>query len=418
MKKLKENLFAWMYFLCIFIILIGFAYTTLLFNRAINQVSKNYLLDNNRQLASHISYRLKAGKEFISDFADTLGRMPAFLQTENLLERKAHALELEGIAVFSPKGVTLSSGEIPSLTAWATRHPQIWDRPEVSYIKDVCLIFSAPIVDEDSSKQILVGIQSYQETQSLVSRVYGQHNGVSILFDAGIKAPIMMEKGAETTLTDAEISDILGSLTQTEETLVTTRNGINVSVKPITATDWVQVSIMPANILVDEMNEYITIYLFLVIAGFLFLIVATYRFKKSALKKEQYFLHDPLTTGYNREGFLKESSRLLDGKKLSAYSVVCMNTSNFRYINETWGEDCGNQTLRFIYRILAANLADSELVCRSHVDHFLIMLHKRDEAAVSVWTAESIAQINNMIFKSFGIVAQLSRQKSKIFIMN
>lgn len=49
---------------------------TVSFERMMNQVVERYVSENNQQVASQISYRLKMGREFVSDFADTLSRMP------------------------------------------------------------------------------------------------------------------------------------------------------------------------------------------------------------------------------------------------------------------------------------------------------------------------------------------------------
>ena len=51
---------------------------TVSFERMMNQVVERYVSENNQQVASQISYRLKMGREFVSDFADTLSRMPQF----------------------------------------------------------------------------------------------------------------------------------------------------------------------------------------------------------------------------------------------------------------------------------------------------------------------------------------------------
>ena len=61
---------------------------TVSFERMMNQVVGRYVSENNQQVASQISYRLKMGREFVSDFADTLSRMPQFLLTEDFISRK------------------------------------------------------------------------------------------------------------------------------------------------------------------------------------------------------------------------------------------------------------------------------------------------------------------------------------------
>lgn len=117
------------------------------------------------------------------------------------------------------------------------------------------------------------------------------------------------------------------------------------------------------------------------------------------MTREQYLLHDSLTGGYNREGFLKAGAKLIDINGLSTYTIVCLNVRDFGHINEMWGEDFGNEVLRIIYRTLVENLTEEELVCRNNMDHFIILFHEIDETAVSERMDLMITQINNAFYK-------------------
>lgn len=401
MKKRKSHMITLGSFLCIFLVLLGFACNTLLFNKTINRLSVNYLNDNNRQLASHISYRIKVGNEFAADFAATLSRMPQRLLTEELLERKAQIMELEGLGVLSRDQPLMSCGHLPDLSQWAAQRPEIWEEPVVSYIEDAYLLFSAPVERDDGTEQVVVGIQSYHEIQALVNRAHYQRNGVSILYDMDIEEPIIQDKGSKSTISQAEITHILEDLPQHTGT-AEEEHGIYISTEPISGTNWIQVSIIPAGVLLEEMGQYVMVYLALIFVGFLMLLAAVCYFKKLARQREQYFRRDALTDGYNREGFLAEGGHLLERLEPAGYSVVCMNVCNFRQINEMWGEDAGDKTLRFIYRMMQENLSEAELICRSNVDHFLLLLREREESAISGRVAQILARINEVVLKRFG----------------
>lgn len=389
-------------FLCVFIVLFGFSCNTLLLNKTLNDVAKNYLSDNNRQLAAHISYRLKAGNEFVSDFADTIGRMPDFLLTEDLLARKTEAMELEGIAILSQDTVTLSSGEVPELTLWAAEHPQIWKKSLTSYIKDSCILYSSPIVKDGTTQQVVVGIQSYQDIQNLANRVHYQKDGISILLDTETREHIMLEKGSELSVKDEEITEILNHLDEKEYRHKTKVQHAFVSSESVDGTDWMQISIIPAGVLSAEMAEYIVIYFCLIAAGFLTLVVGAYYFKKSVRKKEKNLMSDSLTEGYNREGFLKAGARLVEENGLSSYAIVCLNVCDFRHINEMWGEESGNKMLRFIYHTLAEHITEKELVCRSDMDRFILLFREDRETEISARIRHLISEMNEVIPGEFG----------------
>ena len=98
--------------------------------------------DNNQQLAAHISYRLKSGEEFISDFADSLSRMPEFLLTEGLLERKKESLELDKLILVSEDGTLFPAVEdYAYVKDWIEEHQEAWKESVVSYVKDKSILF-------------------------------------------------------------------------------------------------------------------------------------------------------------------------------------------------------------------------------------------------------------------------------------
>ena len=56
-----------------------------------------------------------------------------------------------------------------------------------------------------------------------------------------------------------------------------------------------------------------------------------------------------------------------------------LNIKDFRYINESWGEEDGNLMLQFIYRMLSGLINEEELVSRSSMDHFFLLLKEEDD---------------------------------------
>lgn len=111
-------------------------------------------------------------------------------------------------------------------------------------------------------------------------------------------------------------------------------------------------------------------------------------------EKERFFLTDPLTGGYNRDGFLKYSVRCIEENPNLVYSIVCMNICEFRRINEFWGENAGNETLQFVYREMKKGLKTQELVCRSSIDCFLLLLHGSTKKEISGRIDQMIRSIN------------------------
>lgn len=91
----------------------------------------------------------------------------------------------------------------------------------------------------------------------------------------------------------------------------------------------------------------------------------------------------------------------VDGKNLEAQVLVYMNVVDFRYINESWSEEDGNRTLQFIYQSLQKGLHGSELVCRSGMDHFFMLLNEPDDQAVADRIRKAIEEMNGQIQNKF-----------------
>lgn len=119
-------------------------------------------------------------------------------------------------------------------------------------------------------------------------------------------------------------------------------------------------------------------------------------------EKERLFLIDPLTGGYNRDGFLKYSVRCIEENPNLVYSIVCMNICEFRQINELWGESAGNETLQFVYREMKKGLKTQELVCRSSIDCFLLLLRGSTKKEISGRIDQMIRSMNEEIRIRFG----------------
>ena len=169
-ERKRGKLFIVITVVAAFAVLAGFFGNTVAFERMMGRIVEQYISENNYELASHISYRLKAGQEFVKDFADTLSRMPEFLLTEDLLSRKKDAMELDGICVVSRENEFFpESEETEELEEWLSVHPEAWEQPQISYIKDQLMIFSAPVMKESQAASLVIGMQSYQGIQLLVS---------------------------------------------------------------------------------------------------------------------------------------------------------------------------------------------------------------------------------------------------------
>ncbi|WP_195268119.1 EAL domain-containing protein [Eubacterium sp. 1001713B170207_170306_E7] len=91
---------------------------------------------------------------------------------------------------------------------------------------------------------------------------------------------------------------------------------------------------------------------------------------------------DPLTRGPNRSKFdMDAGGAILEGAP-GAYVLVSMDIRKFKLINDLFGIEMGDQTLRYIYEVLARGLREDEYVTRSAADNFCLLLHNADKPRI------------------------------------
>lgn len=89
-----------------------------------------------------------------------------------------------------------------------------------------------------------------------------------------------------------------------------------------------------------------------------------------ALQNEASAYYDTLTGYLNFEGFKKEAKRILQTAKPNEYLLVYSDTRNFKYINDVFGFDVGDDLLRHAADFISQNMQNGETFCRVSADIF------------------------------------------------
>lgn len=197
-QKEKKIRFAFIFWVVMSAVLLlgGFVGNTVVFEKKVHRIGKEYIQESNEQLAAHISERLRFGKEFITEFAGSLSRMPGFLLTEELLDRKQNAFQLADVVLVYEDGSTFPEiGKKEVVKQWMADNPQIWETPEVTYVKNTRILFSAPIPESSEEKRLVVGTQYYEDLKTLSNLADYQEYAVSVLLDGNKKEMITVNAG-------------------------------------------------------------------------------------------------------------------------------------------------------------------------------------------------------------------------------
>jgi diguanylate cyclase (GGDEF)-like protein len=154
--------------------------------------------------------------------------------------------------------------------------------------------------------------------------------------------------------------------------------------------------------------------------------VDAFRSKSDNLEKEieevvKLSQYDFLTGAYNRNMISMEINQLLsDRRNLSKRNTVLMfDLDNFKYINDTFGHDKGDEILKIIADLVQDRKRDQDIFARWGGDEFMMLLPSTNLRQANFFAEKMRQRIEahpvlrrNNITCSFGIT-QIDTQKSE-----
>lgn len=114
---------------------------------------------------------------------------------------------------------------------------------------------------------------------------------------------------------------------------------------------------------------------------------------------------DPLTGMWNFNKFKLAAEARLDKVRKRTdkkYAMICFDIKKFRYINETFGFDIGDEILIFIANYLKKNLMRQMLFTRSSADKFLVLAAYREVEALLQALNEGMESVQYFISAKTG----------------
>ena len=150
---------------------------------------------------------------------------------------------------------------------------------------------------------------------------------------------------------------------------------------PLNFNDWYLFSVIPTSAVIENRNtalSYVGIMTFFLVTVFiLFTIyaVSSERRKKEELDKALYT--DSLTGGASYAKFCLDIKKQLSKNQKAAY--VVMDLDNFKLVNDYYGYEMGNKTIKHIDSLWRKMLKNNEFVGRIAADRFAVYLRYSNE---------------------------------------
>lgn len=88
--------------------------------------------------------------------------------------------------------------------------------------------------------------------------------------------------------------------------------------------------------------------------------------------------HDPLTELLNRRAFLEAAESLINNRRLQPISLVVGDIDHFKYINDRWGHERGDQVLKKVSLTMRSQVRHQDLVARFGGEEFVLLLVNTD----------------------------------------
>ncbi|MGI5954670.1 bifunctional diguanylate cyclase/phosphodiesterase [Dysosmobacter sp.] len=161
--------------------------------------------------------------------------------------------------------------------------------------------------------------------------------------------------------------------------------GVMICYEPLDYSGWYIITIIPANIIsmgtesLSNYNLFLTaIVIFLLFVSMLGLTISH---QKNQKKLSQLAFCDELTGGMNDTSFRMTAQHYMKEQE-GQYVLVSMDIQDFKMINQVYGTQEGNRTLRYVYRTLLSQLRSDEPMARNCGDVFFFLLKNRDKTMI------------------------------------
>lgn len=173
-----------------------------------------------------------------------------------------------------------------------------------------------------------------------------------------------------------------------------------VSYAPISGVNnWYAVSMVSKSAAMQNINYIIFVTLIMGAFVIFCLGIIGYRYSKSnidnSIKLSELAYNDPLTGYINFNKFKIDAEKLMRENKDTQYGIYYADVVDFKYVNEAFGYDVGDEVLRGISDIIHEYLDEDEIFARVSGDKFVV-LKKYD------------FNINNLTETFYGIVEKVS----------
>lgn len=359
-----------------------------------------YLTDVTYQIVDKVNGRIEQSVQTLRMLRDSaiLFESP---QVESFLERKKSFAGYDDLRLFSTP---------EEAKAWLEEaYPGVYMDTEMALKGETQLLF-APDQDamiycvsdtSDEDLAVIIGIKTQETLKKLLNNecFNGQGTSFAVTRDGqAITTPgrIDLYQELRELQTGHTSDENIALLEQMEADVHAGKSGtmlfedigakgVMIRYEPLDYSGWYIITIIPANIISMETESLSNYNLFLtaivIFLLFISMLGLTISHQKNQKKLSQLAFCDELTGGMNDTSFRMTAQRYMKEQE-GQYVLVSMDIQDFKMINQVYGTQEGNRTLRYVYRTLLSQLRSDEPMARNCGDVFFFLLKNRDKTTI------------------------------------
>lgn len=401
LSRYKKNSLVLSIILCSLIIsiLVITIFNTVKLHNISNKQTKNYLNDVSTQIVMNVDSKIKFILSDLRLIADFIKQYEGDSRYEYLSKRKTSYKYYDiGIIDLGGKAKFLSGEEFDlKNTISYKKGTEGKEYSEVIESLGVVL-YSVPIFDDNHEvSSILIGVSNKESMNDILNIDNFNGEGTIAIINSkgkhlfiGKNSELIKnlsykykdsgeEPWAQKMLNDFK-NEKSGNIT------ITSSKDIKclLSYYPITKglNDWYFVLIVPEDAVLGELNKLnsFTIIMTLIITCIIGIITwLLYTIRKKHLNQIENIAYlDSVTNGINSTKFSMLVKPLISESPDSTYVMIAINIKGFKLINDCFGSEKGNMTLKHIYNVLSKNIDENEeFICRHDADLFYLFIKNR-----------------------------------------
>lgn len=381
-KSISKSLPTWMMSLLLILMLAIMGWNISGLKKILSDNTEAYVCDVSSQLADDISTQLNADKRYLELLSDSLSDVTEQTVIRETLQKQTKDQTFDSLTIIDKDDVNEKSPIIRAFDG----------KTIVSYDEEQNLVFAAPIKPVSKDSRVLVGVCSREQMQEYIQpQSYGgkgltcivSQNSTIIIPPTDLK-PFLQIDNLFQSEADRETKKLIVEMQKDMEkqqpgafqftTLDEQR--LIMSYHPLDINGWILLTLVPADLIYHKADAYI-LDSFLIIGAiiiiFAILFAMLFRFYRGNQRKlEEIAFTDPLTGGMNEAAFKIRYQKLAMRMKPNTYAAVLLNVKAFKVINENYGISAGDDTLRYIHKVLVSQMQPSEFTARGNADQFFV----------------------------------------------